>query len=199
MQYSRTTYVILGILTFEDHQSGYDIRKTVECSVGYFWGESYGQIYPTLKHLATDGLIVPSRPSAAARTKRQLYCITPAGRQCLQQWLAIPYRDDPPRDEFLLKLFFGQEVAPAVSIEHVRTFQAKNRQWLTTMLDLEKLALANNSSQPGFPFWMLTLSFGLAQIRSALDWSESALAMLTSAESTAASQPIVTDSVASQG
>jgi DNA-binding PadR family transcriptional regulator len=199
MERSRTAYVILGILAFEDDQSGYDIRKTVECSVGYFWGESYGQIYPTLKRLAADGLIVPSPPSATARTKRQLYCITPAGRQCLQEWLAIPYRDDPPRNEFLLKLFFAQEAAPGVSIAHLRTFQAKNRQWLSTLLDLEKLARANNSTQPGFPFWMLTLSFGLAQIRSALDWSESALAMLTAAESTAPSQPpIAPDSAANR-
>jgi DNA-binding PadR family transcriptional regulator len=189
MDYSRTAYVILGILAFEGHQSGYDIRKTVECSVGYFWGESYGQIYPTLKRLAKDGLIVPSPASAGARTKRQRYCITPAGRQSLQQWLAVPYRDDPPRDEFLLKLFFAQEAAPGVAIEHVKTFQAKNRQWLATMLDLEKLARVNNSTQPGFPFWMLTLSFGVAQIRSALAWSDSALAMLTSAEPTAISQP----------
>ncbi len=185
MERSRTAYVILGILAFEDHQSGYDIRKTVECSVGYFWGESYGQIYPTLKRLVAEGLIKPSPPSATARTKRQLYCITPAGRQCLQGWLAMPYRDDPPRDEFLLKLFFGQEAAPGVSIAHLRTFQAKNRRWLATLLDLEKLARANNSTQPGFPFWMLTLSFGLAQLRSAIDWSESALAMLAAAESSA--------------
>ena len=182
MENSRTRYVVLGILAFEDDQSGYDIRKTVECSVGYFWGESYGQIYPTLKRLAAEGLIAPSPSSTVARTKLQLYCITPAGRQCLQQWLALPYRDDPPRDEFLLKLFFGHDAAPGVSIAHLKTFQDKNRRLLATMLELEKLARARNSSQPGFPFWMLTLSFGLAQIRSALDWSESALAMLTAGE-----------------
>jgi PadR family transcriptional regulator AphA len=31
--------------------SGYDIRKTVQESIRFFWSESYGQIYPALKRL----------------------------------------------------------------------------------------------------------------------------------------------------
>ena len=49
MELSRTAYVVLGILAIHDNQSGYEIRKTIEQSVGFFWGESYGQLYPTLK------------------------------------------------------------------------------------------------------------------------------------------------------
>jgi DNA-binding PadR family transcriptional regulator len=182
MNLSQTAYVILGILAIHDDQSGYEIRKTIQQSVGFFWGESYGQIYPTLKRLAGDGLIVPSKSASQARTKRQEYSITDAGRSALQEWLAVPYRDDPPRDEFLLKLFFGVEAAPGVSIAHIRNFQEKNRNMLATLLQLESLAQAYNSHHPGFRFWMLTLKFGLAQLRSALEWSESALAMLTAAE-----------------
>jgi len=182
MQLKPTAYVILGILAIHDDQSGYEIRKTIQQSVGFFWGESYGQIYPTLKRLATDGLIMPSKSASQARSKRQEYSITPAGRSVLQDWLAVPYRDDPPRDEFLLKLFFGVEAAPNVPIAHIGKFQEKNRNMLAALLQLESLARAHSSHQRGFPFWMLTLKFGVAQLRSALEWSESALAMLTAAE-----------------
>jgi PadR family transcriptional regulator AphA len=182
MQFNQTAYVILGILAIHDDQSGYEIRKTIQQSVGFFWGESYGQIYPTLKRLAADGLIVPSKSTSQTRPKRQEYSITPAGRSALQQWLAVPYREDPPRDEFLLKLFFGVEAAPGVSIAHIRKFQEKNRNMLATLLELESLGRERSSHHPGFPFWILTLNFGVGQLRSALEWSESALAMLTGAE-----------------
>jgi DNA-binding PadR family transcriptional regulator len=188
MQLKQTAYVILGILAIHDDQSGYEIRKTIQQSVGFFWGESYGQIYPTLKRLAADGLIVPSRSASSGRTRRQEYSITAAGRSALQEWLAVPYRDDPPRDEFLLKLFFGVEAAPGVSIAHIRKFQEKNRAMLATLLQLESLGRAHSSHHPGFPFWILTLNFGLAQLRSALEWSESALAMLTDAAPAAPAQ-----------
>jgi DNA-binding PadR family transcriptional regulator len=180
MKHKQTTYVILGILAIHDNQSGYEIRKTIQQTVGFFWGESFGQIYPTLKKLLADGLITPSKSGAAPKQRRQEYSITAAGLACLQEWLAVPYRDDPPRDEFLLKLFFGQEVTPAVSIEHIHRFQQKHRRMLDTLLEVESMARAYNSDNPGFPFWMLTLTFGVAQLRSALEWSDSALAMLNS-------------------
>jgi DNA-binding PadR family transcriptional regulator len=182
MRRSQTGYVILGLLSIEPNQSGYDIRKTVQGSVGYFWGESYGQIYPTLKRLAAEGLIVESKSSSAVRAQRQEYSLTTAGHARLKEWLAVPYRDDPPRNEFLLKLFFGREAAPSVSMGHIREFQDKLRRLLATLLEIETLGRARHGDHPHFPFWMLTHTYGVTQIRAALEWSESALAMLSAAE-----------------
>ncbi|MGD0793929.1 MAG: PadR family transcriptional regulator [Terriglobales bacterium] len=189
MQRKQTAYVILGLLSIESNQSGYDIRKTIQGSVSFFWGESYGQIYPTLKRLAAEGLIVSRKSTSAARPQRQEYSITAAGHACLKEWLAVPYRDDPPRNEFLLKLFFGREAAPSVSIAHIRDFQDKLKHMLATLLEMETLGRARHSNNPHFPFWMLTHTYGVAQIRSALEWSESALAMLSSAKAATASKP----------
>ena len=182
MERNQTAYVILGILAIHPDQSGYEIRKTVQQSVGFFWGESYGQIYPTLKRLVAEGLIEPSGSTSKTRPTRQEYSITPGGLRRLQEWLAAPYREDPPRDEFLLKLFFGAENAPGVSIAHIRKFQEKNRQMLATLLELEALGREHSSHYPGFPFWMLTLKYGAAHLRSSLEWSEQALEMLNAME-----------------
>jgi DNA-binding PadR family transcriptional regulator len=182
MERNQTAYVILGILAIHDSQSGYEIRKTIQTTVGFFWGESYGQLYPTLKRLAAEGLIVPVSSATTSRKPRQEYSITPAGRERLQQWLALPYRHDPPRDEFLLKLFFGFEAPPAVSIAHIQKFQAGNQTLLATLLDLEVKGRAHSGHHPGFPFWMLTLNFGLAQLRANLEWSHSALNLLSAGQ-----------------
>ncbi|MGA3048383.1 MAG: PadR family transcriptional regulator [Terracidiphilus sp.] len=189
MQRNQTTYVILGILAIHPHQSGYEIRKTIQQSVGFFWGESFGQIYPTLKRLLAEKLIVPSNSGAAARANRKEYSITPAGHECLQQWLAAPYRDDPPRNEFLLKIFFARDAGPGVALAHVRRFRENHQRILTTLEQLEPLARAHNSQNPGFPYWMLTLSLGVAQLRAAVEWSESALAMLSASEAGPTSNP----------
>jgi DNA-binding PadR family transcriptional regulator len=138
MNHSRTDFVILGLLTVGSSASGYDIRKAVESSIGYFWSESYGQIYPTLKRLAKKGLIQPS--AATPNSRRQQYSITPAGRESLQQWLAQPFYNEPPRNEFLLKLFFGGEAPIAVSVAHIHDLNQKNRQMLSTALEIEAMA-----------------------------------------------------------
>ena len=67
MKSSQTAYVILGLLSIESRQSGYDMRRTIQGSVGYFWGESYGQIYPTLRRLTAEGLITPHGQAAKGR------------------------------------------------------------------------------------------------------------------------------------
>jgi DNA-binding PadR family transcriptional regulator len=182
MNQSRTNYVILGLLSIEPNLSGYDIRKAIESSVGYFWSESYGQIYPALKRLTTEGLITPSRSTSKPRQRRQEYSLTDAGRASLQAWLAQPFQNDPPRNEFLLKLFFGREAPPSVSIGHVRELQERNRRSLATMLEIKRFARSQSSQNPHQPFWMLTLSLGIAMTRAALEWGDSALNELSSME-----------------
>ena len=56
------------------------------------------------------------------------------------------------------------------------------RSMLATLVELEGLGSARSSHYPGFRFWMMTLQFGVAQLRSGLEWSERALAMLADAE-----------------
>jgi len=182
MARNQTSYLILGALSIEPNLSGYDIRKGIESSVSYFWHESYGQIYPTLKRLAAEGLIVASKPGSATRKGRQLYSLTEAGRACLREWLAVPFKNDPPRNEFLLKLFFGREAAPSVSIAHVEELQRRNQRMLDTLLGFETMARTQASQNPHQPFWMLTISLGIALTRAALEWGESALVTLSAME-----------------
>ncbi len=180
MEHKRTDYVILGMLSIESNKSGYDIRKGIEGSVGYFWGESYGQIYPALKRLVAEGLIVPSSSPRGSRKKRQEYSLTDVGHACLRAWLAVPFQNDPPRNEFLLKLFFGGEADPSVAIEHVRDCQEKNRRMLATLKGLEELARKQGSHNPHLPYWTLTLNLGVALTRAALEWCETTLVTLSS-------------------
>jgi DNA-binding PadR family transcriptional regulator len=156
LELNQTAYVILGLLSVKPNLSGYDMRKAVQESVGYFWGESYGQIYPTLRRLAAAGLIAPGKSVSTGCKRRQTYVLTQPGRAQLRQWLALPFRNDPPRNEFLLKLFFGRVVGPGVSIAHVRDLQERNQRNLATLLEIEASAQAGNPPNPHFPYWMLT-------------------------------------------
>ena len=185
MKDNRTAYVILVMLSLAPSASGYELHKAIEENFGSFWGESYGQIYPTLKRLAAEGLIEPCKPASAPKKRRQQYALTDAGRTCLREWLALPFQNDPPRNEFMLKLFFGREAAPGVSIAHVRELQLRNQRVLATLEGIEKMANQHQSQNPHKPYWMLTLSLGIAMTRAALDWGESALKELVSIEAAA--------------
>jgi PadR family transcriptional regulator AphA len=189
MKNNRTGYVILGMLSITPSGSGYELHKAIQENFGSFWGESYGQIYPALKQLAAEGLIEPCKPASAPKKRRQEYLLTDAGRVCLREWLALPFQNDPPRNEFLLKLFFGREAANGVPIMHVRELQERNRRMLATLEGIESMARGRELQNPHRPYWMLTLGLGIALTRAALDWGESALAELAFIEVAAAENP----------
>src|ERR1035437_1008189 len=150
MKNSRTAYVILGMLSIQPNLSGsgYEIHKAIEENFGSFWGESYGQIYAALTQLAAEGLIGGHVPATASGKRRQEYALTDAGLVALREWLALPFQNDPPRNEFLLKLFFGGEAAPGVALAHVRELQERNRRMLATMEGIEKMAHQHQSQNP---------------------------------------------------
>ena len=126
LEKSRTAQVILGFLTWGP-KSGYDVKKAVGASIGGFWSESFGQIYPALAALAGGGLAVRTDGPRTGRRRQHTYSITDAGRDELRRWLAEPVAMPPPRNELLLKLFFGRPAGRDASIAHVRAFAGEQR------------------------------------------------------------------------
>ncbi len=110
---SPTARVILGLLAWRP-RTGYEIKQVTDQSTRFFWGASYGQIYPELRRLETDGL-VESREEPRGRVPRRVFSLTTAGREALDAWLEEPEEAYEVRDEGLLKLFFGDLMSPAAA------------------------------------------------------------------------------------
>src|SRR5580658_1093902 len=115
---SSSTEVLLGLLEIEP-MSGYDLGLSIRASVGHIWNESYGQIYPNLKKLAAGGFVGSKTERHKGKPDRRIYSITKKGRDRLAKWLTVPPQPEIPRNELLLKLFFGDKVGVEVLIGYV--------------------------------------------------------------------------------
>ena len=164
-----TPYAVLGMLSIAP-MSGYDIRKESEQSIGYFWSESFGQIYPALRDLRAEGLIRRRPGKSNGNRERQVYEITERGREALEAWRAEPPRETPYRNELLLKLFFGRADAVAREpgwIEKVLEEQkADLREFERIRAEIEK----EQHDHPSSPFWLIALSYGEHHARAVLRW-----------------------------
>ena len=120
---SPTARVILGLLRLGPH-TGYEIKQTCDRSTRFFWGASYGQIYPELRRLERAGLVT-AHEEPRGGVRRRVYRITREGAAAVQGWLAEPEEDFELRDEGLLKLFFGSGVDASQLLELVR----RRRRW----------------------------------------------------------------------
>jgi DNA-binding PadR family transcriptional regulator len=115
--------VILGLLAWQS-RTGYEIKQVTDRSTRFFWGASYGQIYPELRRLQDAGL-VDSREVPRGRVPRRVYSLTEAGRRAVDGWLAEIDESYEVRDEGLLKLFFGDLVPP----EQLLDLVVRRRGW----------------------------------------------------------------------
>jgi len=171
-----SSFAILGLLSLAP-MSGYDLRREARGSVGHFWSESYGQIYPTLRRLAADGL-VRAHARHRGRADRKAWEITPEGRAALERWLAVAPRSRPVRNELLLKLFFGSRRSAPALARHVQGVREMLAGHLAVYTDLEERARRESRNDPSLPYWLMTLSFGRHHDRALLAWCDETLRTL---------------------
>lgn len=174
---SSSMEVLLGLLTIEP-MSGYDLGLTIRGSVGHFWNESYGQIYPNLKKLAKDGFVSCKTEWQKGKPDRRIYSITKKGRERLKRWLAVPPQPEIPRNEMLLKLFFGEQVATGILIAYVRRMAEERRMLLEVLKRAEREEIDSNRHYPAAPYWRMAARFGQMEMRAHLRWAEETLAEL---------------------
>lgn len=164
---NRTRFIVLGILA-RGPASGYDVARAVQNSTGYFWSEGFGQIYPTLKQLADEGLVRPCAASdsadeteSASRRRKNLYALTPDGERCLDAWLSTPYQPAVERNEMLLKVFFSSRLDHDVAKRHFMQARQEAQEVIELLRSLEKNLAAQLPDSARRFFYQATIEYGL--------------------------------------
>ena len=138
---------ILICLT-ERPMSGYDLAKTFDASIGFFWRASHQQIYRELSKLREKGFVKSQEITQQGKPNRIVHTITKAGRKQLRDWSAKPNKLPSTKDELLAKFYALEGVdltalKEQVSIrleEHQSRLsqfkQIKKRYTLTTTMEI---------------------------------------------------------------
>jgi len=173
---SKTQYALLGALSIHP-MSGYEIKKMLAESTNYFWNESNGQIYPTLTKLAKNKLVTIEEQMVGAKIKK-IYTITKDGQVKLREWLMKDFEYYPPRDELLLKLFYGQNVSPNVSIHHIQKHLQKCQELLKIYNNIEKklMLLVKQGKRP--VYFLLTVKAGVGAAKAEIAWCKESIALI---------------------
>lgn len=168
--------VILGLLSHED-LTGYEVKKRMDAAIRFFWGASYGSIYPTLRELVEKGLAVKSDTAQKDRNKIT-YTITEKGRRHLKDWLEIPVEKDMIRYETLLKLFFAESAGKKTAIGHIESFEAKTKEELLYLQAAVKNLERFCDDESAHLYYLLTARFGAKIYGAYLEWCDEVKAVL---------------------
>ncbi len=172
-----TRFILLGLLSHAD-MSGYDMKKRMDVTVSHFWNVGFGQIYPTLKELNSEGLVEKKEYSSSKGPNRMVYSITEQGRESLSNWLMLPEEKEYTRYELLLKLFFSGRLPVEYSQTRIEAFRARHAQNLFLMEQFANELGAILDAEPDHKYYYLTALFGKYVYQAYLDWAKEAQEML---------------------
>jgi DNA-binding PadR family transcriptional regulator len=162
--------------------TGYRIRQVVSETIGYFWQESFGQIYPALKRLHAGGFVTRRVHRQRGKPDRHEYSITAKGRAQLEQWLAQEPDPERVRHELLLKLFFGRQGDAKDLLHHVDKYADRQESLLESYSFIRAHYFKEMPEDPGQPYWELTLTYGEHLAKARLQWARETVKVLKNLE-----------------
>jgi len=142
-----TPNAVLGLLSFGQELSGYDLKKWADHSLRFFfWSPAISQIYSELRRLESLGYVT-SRVVAKDDTRsRRLYRITEAGRQWLAHWLVSEPADVPVlKHPTILRVWLGHLMEPAALREAVTEHRTRVEAQLGEVRE-DRRVVAGNAS-----------------------------------------------------
>jgi len=126
-----TSYALLGLLTFGDELTGYELKQRADRTLGFYWvAPAMSQVYSELTRLHRLGLVEATQHDGDGRSSRR-YSISAEGRTQLRRWLTEQPVEFPVlKHPVALRLLLGH----LVELEQIRALLEQHLQALTRRL-----------------------------------------------------------------
>lgn len=174
---NKTQFAVLGCLNIRP-MSAYEVKQFMARSTQYFWMEHEAQLYPTLKKLTADQLVNAKEEAAQKSGVRVIYEITDKGLEAFRDWLCRKTDTAPYRNEFLLKLFFGNEMDQLVLLERIKEYQTEAKSNLSHFQSItEELGNAPVKRQP---YILATIKYGIHIMKAEIAWCDEVIQLIKS-------------------
>ncbi len=183
---------ILACLT-ERPMTGYELAKTFDSSIGFFWKADHQQIYRELSRLRDRGYIQGREVVQSGKPNKLVYTLTSEGRAALRQWAARPSSPPSIKDDLLVRLY----ALDSIDIEPLRIdLMARLEHHRDRALRYERLLtkrFPDGRASPADTGKLLGLRIGLRHERMVAEWCEEAIDALSAISQGAEVLPLTGD------
>jgi len=169
---------ILACLT-ERPLTGYELAKTFDASIGFFWKADHQQIYRELSKLRDRGHVQGREVVQSGKPNKLVYTMTSEGRAALKHWAARPSSPASIKDDLLVRLYAldSVEIEPLradlmARLEHHRDRFLRYERILNKRFPDGKASAADTGK-------LLGLRIGLSHERAVTEWCEEAILALS--------------------
>jgi DNA-binding PadR family transcriptional regulator len=169
---------ILACLT-ERPMTGYELAKTFDASIGFFWKADHQQIYRELSKLRDRGHVQAREVVQTGKPNKLVYTLTAEGRAAFRHWAARPSTPASIKDDLLIRLY----ALEAVDIEPLRAdLMARlehHRDRYERYERIVKKRFPDGVASPADMGKLLNLRIGLRHEKMVAEWCEEAITALS--------------------
>ena len=159
--------------------TGYELAKTFDASIGFFWKADHQQIYRELSRLRDKGHVQGREVVQSGKPNKLVYTLTAEGRAALKHWAARPSVPPSIKDDLLVRLY----ALDGVDIEALRTdLMARLEHHRDRCERYERMLnkrFSDGIAPPTDLGKMLNLRLGMRHERVVVEWCEEALDALS--------------------
>ncbi len=150
-----TSWAVLGLLSFGEELSGYDLKKWADWSLRFFyWAPSYSQIYSELRKLEEIGYATSQVVSKDDVRGKRIYQIPPEGAHAVARWAAeSPVERAVLKHGVMLRMWLGHASDP----DQLRAMLTVHRDESEKMRVRAEVDAVGASDEPGWAFPELVL------------------------------------------
>lgn len=157
-----TSYAILGLLTFGDELTGYEIKQRAEVTLRFYWvAPAMSQIYSELRRLTEHELVsASSRPDAGRDVTT--YAITDTGQETLRTWLEDTPAGFPVlKHTVLLRMLMSNASDPTAVTRMLEAYVDELAVARTELTGVRKMLRGADSPGDAFRYPALVADWGL--------------------------------------
>jgi DNA-binding PadR family transcriptional regulator len=169
---------ILACLT-ERPMTGYELAKTFDTSIGFFWKADHQQIYRELSKLRDRGHVQGREVVQSGKPNKLVYTLTTAGKAAFRHWAARPSVPASIKDDLLVRLY----ALEAVDVEPLRAdLMARLEHHRDRFERYERLLekrFPGGIAPPADLGKLLGLKIGMRHERAVAEWCEEAIEALS--------------------
>jgi DNA-binding PadR family transcriptional regulator len=169
---------ILACLT-ERPMTGYELAKTFDASIGFFWKADHQQIYRELSKLRDRGHVQAREVVQTGKPNKLVYTLTDDGKAALRHWAARPSVPPSIKDDLLVRLY----ALDHVDIEPLRADLMARLEHHRDRHDRHERLIARHYSQGSAATAdlgkLLILKLGMRHEKMVTEWYEEAIEALS--------------------
>ncbi len=185
-----TGYAILGLLTFGDELTGYEIKQRADVTLRFYWvSPAMSQIYTELRRLSERGLVAADTRTDSGREVTS-YAITRAGQAALREWMDHTPAGFPVlKHTVLLRLLIAHATEPTHTRQMLHDYLDELDRALVDLGEVRESLRGRDRPGDAFRFPSLVADWGLDYFAAEAQQAKRALAGLDEADPGARDRP----------